>query len=667
MRLLNTYHKNLVVLAVLIVLICLMAYCGKTTEKSLTTNTFRNLSDTARYVGMETCRQCHADIYNTYIETGMGQSFGLANKTKSAGDFSRNHTVYDHELNLYYSPRWIRDSLWLLEYRLEGKDTVHRRWEQINYIIGSGHHTNSHLTIRNGFVHQAPITFYTQEGKWDLPPGFEKGFNTRFNRLIGLECMSCHNAYPNFVKGSENRYRAVPQGIDCERCHGPGSIHVEEKQKGIIIDTSKYVDYSIVNPGKLAVDLQFELCQRCHLQGNAVLEEGKSFYDFKPGMHLHEVMSVFLPRYEKGEDAFIMASHSDRFKLSKCFTESAKHAEPNALRPYKNALTCVTCHNPHVSVRKLEGNYFNTVCHSCHDGSEVHKPLCSKGESKSSDCVSCHMPVSGSIDIPHVTIHDHYIRKNPGKFAENTEQGRFIGLASINNPRPSPLLRAKAYLQQYERFDPDKSFMLDSAWHYLQLAGQPNRPELLRNYVYYHFLRQDFVAIEKLAIELARMLSEMLLFDKIDLENKNAWLAYRFGEAFQQTGNLEKATAAFALARYISPYYPDFANKYAAALIAQNNIAVAENELRRLIRQHPGYAPAKANLGYVHMLKGDYAKALRLLDEAIAIQPDYEIALFNKAGVLIQLNQINEAKSLLASMKKRFPKNPKIDLALSSL
>src|SRR6185436_11322622 len=83
---------------------------------------------------------------------------------------------------------------------------IYSRKEQINYIIGSGQHTNSHMTRVNDYVYQVPSTYYTQKGQWDLPPGFEGGFNTRFSRKIELECMSCHNAYPKIVDGSQNKY-----------------------------------------------------------------------------------------------------------------------------------------------------------------------------------------------------------------------------------------------------------------------------------------------------------------------------------------------------------------------------------------------------------------------------------------------------------------------------
>src|SRR5207249_3228795 len=142
-------------------------------------------------------------------------------------------------------PFWNNDSLFFKEFRLSGKDTIYQRTENVNYIVGSGQHTNSHITDVNGYLYQAPMTFYTQSGKWDLPPGFENGHNSRFSRKIELECMTCHNAFPKIIAGSENKYEDVPTGINCERCHGPGEAHVKAKLAGKIVDISKEIDYSI--------------------------------------------------------------------------------------------------------------------------------------------------------------------------------------------------------------------------------------------------------------------------------------------------------------------------------------------------------------------------------------------------------------------------------------
>ena len=62
----------------------------------------------------------------------------------------------------------------------------------------------------------------------------------------------------------------------------------------------------------MSIELQNEICSRCHIQGNSVLQYDKSFYDFRPGMYLNEVMDIYFPRYENAEDEFIMASHVDR-------------------------------------------------------------------------------------------------------------------------------------------------------------------------------------------------------------------------------------------------------------------------------------------------------------------------------------------------------------------
>src|SRR5690606_8783329 len=151
---------------------------------------------------MNTCKLCHQDIYNSFIETGMGKSFDLAGKQKSSGNFS-NASVYDNIENFHYQAFWAHDSLYIKEFRLEKNDTIFQRTEQVNFIIGSGQHTNSHLQNVNGYLNQMPMTYYTQKKQWDLPPGFENGFNSHFTRKIGLECMTCHNTYLKSVLDSE--------------------------------------------------------------------------------------------------------------------------------------------------------------------------------------------------------------------------------------------------------------------------------------------------------------------------------------------------------------------------------------------------------------------------------------------------------------------------------
>ena len=75
------------------------------------------------------------------------------------------------------------------------------------------------------------------------------------------------------------------------------------------------------------------------------------------------------------------------------------------------------------------------------------------------------MPKSGAIDIPHVSITDHFIRK-PVKKVDVAGVKKFIGLFAINEANPEPKVKAEAYLNQYEKFD-HNPVLLDSAKKYL--------------------------------------------------------------------------------------------------------------------------------------------------------------------------------------------------------
>ena len=650
--------SRFIVISICMLLVVSLNYqCGAPSdsyEEELTA--YASLDSTTGYVGMETCRDCHQSIYDSYIHTGMGMSFDKASQTKSSAEFSAHHKVYDEYLNFWYYPYWDNDSLRILEYRLDGKDTIHKRIETITYIIGSGQHTNSHIMNTAGYLNQIPLTFYTQKGQWDLPPGYEKGGNTRFNRLIGLECMSCHNAYPEFEPGSENKYSFVDNGIDCERCHGPGEVHVNEKRAGIVTDVVTGIDYSIVNPAKLPIDLQLDVCQRCHIQGNAVLNDDKSFFDFKPGMRLSDIMNVFMPVYRNSENEHIMASHVERMKLSKCFTESIKRAEKNPvdeLRPYKNALTCITCHNPHVSVVTTNKDHFNLACNNCH--SSAKDGLCAEKTEilklKNYDCVSCHMPASGTIDIPHVSVHDHHIRI-PVKDDEIEKIREFVGINCINNPEAEGKAVGKAFIAYFEKFNYGKE-VLDSARKYFPDKTVDEIKNNFKHLVHISFLEKDYrkvVAYTKSNSGVAQTLN------KISFNNEDAWTAYRIGASYLETGDAVACEQYYAIAYKLAPLHPDFANKYATILVSNKKLDEAKRILEKTVAEYPKFPPALSNLGYLTLVRdGDVEKANQLYDRALALDPDYDQAIMNKAGILMHTGKNKDAILLL----KRFLKfNP---------
>ena len=615
-----------------------LVYCNQKNNPKDTTSVYLNLNDTVTYVGMNTCKTCHANVHKTFIHTGMGRSFGQATPEKSFASYERQSQVFDEKSNFYYSPFFKDSSLYITEFRLENGDTIHRRTEKISYIIGSGQHTNSHIIDANGYIFQAPITFYTQQKKWDMAPGFEKE-NMRFDRALTPECITCHNHFPEHVNGSLNKYLSMPEGIECERCHGPGSLHVRQKTEGTIVDTSKYIDYSIVNPRDLPRDLQMDICQRCHLQGVAVLNEGKSFFDFKPGMKLSDVLNVFLPRYTNSHEQFIMASQADRLRESPCFIESDK-------------LSCLTCHNPHLSVEQTNKIKYNETCRSCHENKNMS--FCSLSEEallkNSHDCVACHMPRSGSIDIPHVNITDHFISKKTalGKTqisdSKKREIAQFLGLKVLTKEKASPLEMAKGYIAQFDKYTPEKQ-LLDSAKYYLDHSSLPMDKQF-KTLIHYYFASEDYGNILKLVNE------------NLTLKTNSGWTNYRIGEAYFKNGDFLNAVIFYKKATKAAPYNLDFQEKLGATYIALQYLPQALQTFEFVLKENPKRKIAQCNYGYVKALLGKFDEAEKLYNLAIALDPDYEQALLNKASLLFQKKDKSACLKLLNRILKINPENP---------
>src|SRR5260370_10165770 len=94
-----------------------------------------------------------------------------------------------------------------------------------------------------------------------MNPGYDRPNHDGFRRAITYDCMFCHNAYPEIPAGNNQPFAepvytgSLPEGIDCQRCHGPGRKHAQDGRRN-----------SIVNPSRLSAERQMEICMVCHLE-----------------------------------------------------------------------------------------------------------------------------------------------------------------------------------------------------------------------------------------------------------------------------------------------------------------------------------------------------------------------------------------------------------------
>src|SRR5262249_47826393 len=135
-------------------------------------------------------------------------------------------------------------------------------------------------------LEQAPVAWYVENGgHWAMNPGYDRPDHFDFRRRIDQECFFCHNAYPEIeaAGGRELFLRgAIPEGIDCQRCHGPGAEHMKNARAG-------KAPSAILNPARLSRDRQLELFFQCHLESPsrrlpyAIRRYGRGIFSYRPG------------------------------------------------------------------------------------------------------------------------------------------------------------------------------------------------------------------------------------------------------------------------------------------------------------------------------------------------------------------------------------------------
>lgn len=563
-------------------------------SESYSDSTFLTLDN---YVGSDACMPCHAQKFEGFMQTGMGRSFGKATPLRSNAYEKPINVVYDTINDFYYEPIWSDTQLYIKEFRIFNEDTLYSRIEKVDYIIGSGHHTNSHLMSRNGFLYQMPITYYTQQGIWDLAPGY-RDHNARFTRRIEMECMSCHNAYPEASDSAFHLYNSIPLGISCERCHGPGAEHVEKMLQGAYDSGQpKY----IVNPVNLSWELQVDVCQRCHLQGNIVLEPNKQFSDFKPGMALSEVFTVFMPHYKEGKE-FRMAAHAERFQMSECFIQQESLD-----------FTCISCHDPHHSVRKTNHRKFNNTCAGCHTAESACKASHAAVTVAQNNCVACHMPSSSAVDIPHVSVHDHWIT-TPQKrtLASNRNDREPQSLYAVNNPNPELHTLFAAYVSYFEKFDRNLLYLTKARELYNQLD---NSDYSLSLKIYFHYTANEFEKIPP------------LLKNRIDSLQADAWTWYRIAKAFENTGDYKQAYTYLLKATELKPKFAPFWIDRIIVEIDLKKWNQALAHIAQVLEWNACESRALAQLARLYMLKEDVRNAGIAAQRSLRCDPDNRVAL----------------------------------------
>jgi Tfp pilus assembly protein PilF len=532
---------------------------------------FRNVRPGAKFVGDAACAGCHRSIAESYAKHPMGRSAEWVGRAPSATDHAAGANSSFTSAGYALRVERRADGVWHCVGLLDGGAAVPEYAVRADLAIGSGRRGRSYLSVDRGAVWQSPISWFGQAEKWDVSPGFDLAKELR--RPVVPRCLGCHTDQPRPVPDSLNRYAEpllpTQASIGCERCHGPGEVHVAEHSSGA---GPRGPDDSIVNPARLPAELKADICRQCHLQGAVqVARRGRDAAEYRPGLPWELFVTTFL--WHPGlTDLHKSVGQFEQMEASRCFAGSG------------GRLGCTTCHDPHAKPAAGEtGAYFRAKCLSCHESRGCSLPPAQRRERKDS-CVACHMPAQDSSNVAHVAVTDHRIPRRPaptGPRVKSLPPGEAPLVAYRPGPHaPDPAERAR-----------DAAIALGD--EFARVGGPPE-------------------AGRRAEAELERLLLRWP-------DDAPAWLTRSRVRAALGDGSaaLDAARSAVAL----NPGSEVALTQLAGAAVAAQEFDAAVEATGKLIALNPSSADHRLTRATAYFSSSDWAKAEADCREALTIQP----------------------------------------------
>lgn len=363
-----THYKYFIALTIITLLILLIQSCLFKKSAESKDPIIKKGNNTL--VGSTSCKSCHKEIYNNFIETAHNRSSMKPTKENIKGNFNEGENTYF--FNAYDGV--VMKSLDSGFYQAKFYDSKFVQAHRFDIIVGSGSRGQSYLYWQNDNLFQLPISYYTMEDTWANSPGYPDGI-ANFGRVINSQCVGCHSSNIDVISENRNGVEefdksSIVYGINCEKCHGAGGNHVDLFTNNLGHDG----DNLIVNATEFSQQQQLDACAVCHSSNSSTLTP---VLEFSTGDTLNH------NRLEIDQLAKVDV-HGNQYGLlveSKCFTNSIN-------------MTCSTCHNPHVD-QSIDLLTFSNKCMDCHTPNT--ESFCKKSKEIESsilqqNCIDCHMP-----------------------------------------------------------------------------------------------------------------------------------------------------------------------------------------------------------------------------------------------------------------------------------
>ena len=682
----------------------------------------------AEYVGGQQCAACHMAEAGLWQGSHHDLAMAAASADTVSGDFDGAQLTYNGVTSEFF----VRDGAYRV--RTDGPDGALTEYE-VTHAFGTEPLQQYLTRFPDGRYQVLSVA-------WDSRPpqdGGQRWFHLYPEEAVdhndplhwtgtfynwNTTCAECHstNLRKNYSP-EQDRYETSYSSIDvdCEACHGPGSLHVQapaDVPLGLAADTGQwqFIEGATIaqRVPPLADRTELETCAQCHARRSQFSD------DFEPG---DPFLDGFRPALLDAGLYHADGQIQDEVYVYGSFLQSPMHAA---------GVTCSDCHNPHSAELRVEGN---ALCGQCHQASAYfgpehhHHP----GDGPGTACVDCHMPaetymvvdprrdhsfrvprpdLSVALGTPNACAGCHQDqdaewaaqavaawfpegRSGTPHYAEAIHSARQWNadrasrLAElVDDPAAPAIVRATALSLLSAQLD-DRGFQAVEAilreddplvqLAALDLAGsiQPEERAALTQRFLTHPLRALRLAAAQALVDSRGQLSERRQSD-LDAAMEEYWAAQRFnadraeglfnsGSTLARLGRLDEATTTLETVIEREPYFTAAYINLADLLRRSGQEDQAEALLHRAIANNSEDPAGHYALGLSLVRSGQLTEAMAALQEAAGLAPDEP---YYQYVIGIALNSTGERESALEQLREahaRFPGYRDVLVALATI
>ncbi len=345
----------------------------------------------AEYVGAGECGDCHRPLSRAHDDTAHGLTLQDVSRDEDLilGDFSQGEDVRMIQFPDDDDPR-----------PFEADDVA--------YAVGSGRNVQRYLyeVERNELV-LLPAQWNVNTQSWEAYQLADEWPDDAY--AFGPNCAGCHTTGLD-----TGRFRWEDDAVQCEACHGPGSVHLE-----IVDDVGRNPDEAEMSQIRASITLSADpqICGQCHSQGSEPEDNLPYPAEYRPGQNNlldEDIFTLVAPDdsahwYASGHarqkymqfnesllsthttalasmlesdsaDNSCLQCHSGDYRLTEKLIalteEDGIPRQPVTVETAQFGVTCVNCHDPHGEADQEIDTY--ALCTDCHtkppDSDSPHHP-----------------------------------------------------------------------------------------------------------------------------------------------------------------------------------------------------------------------------------------------------------------------------------------------------